>query len=234
MMAPATTGRRTENLALFYQEVLTAIVRLRGDQQSLPDPAAFRHHTREALKTAARQALAAGYDTDDVKRATFAAVAFLDEAILNSKNPIFADWLKKPLQEEFFGTHVAGDAFYQNLEELLGRIDSPDLADLLEVYQLCLLLGFVGRYSASLGEVKRMKDLAAEKVERIRGGFGLLTPASVPPDESAARREDPWVRRLAIASIVGVVLAVSLFVSYKIILRTSVSTLSGMAAQVGK
>src|SRR5262245_35917859 len=116
-MTSVTPSRRGENLALYYQEVLTAIVRLRGDRQSVPDPVAFRRHTRDALKAAASQALAAGYGAADVKLATFAAVAFLDEAILNSKNPIFADWLKKPLQEELFGTHVAGDLIFQNLQQ---------------------------------------------------------------------------------------------------------------------
>ncbi len=53
--------------------------------------------------------------------ATFAAVAFLDESMLNSQNPIFADWLRKPLQEELFGTHIAGETFFQNLQQLLGR-----------------------------------------------------------------------------------------------------------------
>src|SRR5262249_41390064 len=234
MMAPATPIRRPENLGLIYQEVLTAIVRLRGDRQSVSDPAAFRHHTRDALKAAANQALAAGYATEDVKLATFAAVAFLDEAILNSKKPIFADWLKKPLQEELFGTHVAGGVFFQKLQQLLERTDSPDLADLLEIYQLCLLLGFVGRYSSSPGEVKRMKDLAAEKIERIRGRSGPLAPVSMLPDEGLPRREDPWVRRLAITSIAGIFLVIALFASYKIILKTPISALSDMAAQVGK
>lgn len=234
MTASSTPGYRTENLALIYQEVLTAIVRLRGNRQAVSDPNAFRHYTREALKTAARQALASGYDADDVKCTTFAAVAFLDEAILNSKNPIFADWLKKPLQEELFGTHVAGDVFFQNLEQLLGRADSIQLADLLEVYYLCLLLGFVGRYSSSLGDLKRAKDLISEKIQRIRGRLGPLASGSTLPDETLGYREDVWVRRLAIASIASLVLVVALFASYKIILKTPISNLGGIAVPVGK
>jgi len=232
--AAATTGRRAGNLALSYQEVFTTIVRLQGGPQSIQDPAAFRRHTRHALKTAVRLAVADGYDADDVKRATFAVVAFLDEVILNSKNPIFADWLEKPLQEDLFGTHVAGEVFFQNLEDLVGRTDSPDLADLLEVYQLCLLLGFAGRYSTSRGDVKQMKDLVARKMERIRGPFGPLAPLSRPPNEPVVSRKDPWVRRLAITSIAGGILVIALFMSYKLVLKTPISRLSGIAAQVGK
>src|ERR1041385_3854965 len=108
-MTPQTNTRRPDNLALIYQEAITAIERLRANTQSVSDANAFRHHTREAMKTATNQALAAGYNADDTKFATFAAVAFLDESVLNSQNPIFADWLRKPLQEELFGTHIAGE-----------------------------------------------------------------------------------------------------------------------------
>ena len=95
-MSPTAENRRPDNLALLFQDVLTAIVRLRANRQGVTDANAFRHHTREALKTAASQALAAGYTADDTRHATFAAVAFLDESVLNSQNPIFGEWLRKP------------------------------------------------------------------------------------------------------------------------------------------
>ena len=38
---------RTENLALHFQEVLTAIVRLRANRQAVSDAESFRHHIRE-------------------------------------------------------------------------------------------------------------------------------------------------------------------------------------------
>ena len=98
-MTPSVENRRPENLALHFQEVLTAIERLRGSRQGVSDANAFRHHAREALRTAAGQALAAGYTAEDVKYATYATVAFLDESVLNSRNPVFADWARKPLQD---------------------------------------------------------------------------------------------------------------------------------------
>src|SRR5581483_945218 len=105
-MTPAGNTRRPDNLALIYQEAITAIERLRANTHGISDANAFRHHTREAMKLAANQALAAGYNADDTRFATFAAVAFLDESVLNSQNPIFADWLRQPMQEELFGTHI--------------------------------------------------------------------------------------------------------------------------------
>ena len=128
-MTPSAVAHRTENLALVLQEALTAIVRLRSNRQAVSDAGSFRIHMREALKSADQEARKLGYSGDVMQLATFAVVAFLDESILNSRNPMFADWPRKPLQEELFGTHMAGEVFFQNLQKLLGQTDSPELAD---------------------------------------------------------------------------------------------------------
>jgi type VI secretion system protein ImpK len=222
-MSPSPAVRRPESLALIFQEVLTAIERLRGNRQGVTDADAFRYHTREALKAATNQGLAAGYNADDVRYATFAAVAFLDESILNSQNPIFGDWLRKPLQEELFGTHIAGETFFQNLQQLLGRNDSPDLADVLEVHHLCMLLGFCGRYSAgNRGELGQVVTMTAEKIRRIRGQFGPLSAYWMPPPEAKRLSTDPWVRKLGIIAAVCAALMILLFVAYKVVLGNGV------------
>jgi type VI secretion system protein ImpK len=221
-MTPAD-NRRPENLALLYQEVLTAIERLRANRQGVNDANAFRHHTREAIKTASGAALAAGYAADDVKLATFATVAFLDESVLNSQNPIFADWLRKPLQEELFGTHIAGEVFFQHLQQILGRNDSSDLGDLVEVYYLCLVLGFYGRYSAGdRGELEQIKGACAQKLRRIRGAFQGLSPSWMLPPDKLRVAGDPWVKKLGIIAGVSAGLMVVLFIIYKLVLNSGV------------
>ena len=139
--AAGTPSTRTDNLALIFQEVLTAIVRLRSNRQELSDAESFRYYMREAIKSAIQEARNhGGYNADDIKMATLALTGFLDESVLNLRNPMFADWPRKPLQEELFGIHMAGEIFFRNLEQLMGRNDSADLADLLEVHYLCQLL----------------------------------------------------------------------------------------------
>lgn len=232
-MTPTTGAApaRTDNLALIFQEVFTAIERLRSGRQQLSDAESFRYHMREAIKTAAQDARnRAGYTSDDIRMATLAVVGFLDESILNLRNPIFADWPRKPLQEELFGIHMAGEVFFQNLEQLLGRNDSPDLADLLEVYYLCLLLGYTGRYSGSrTGELQAMMVATADKIRRIRGPYGPLSPSWIPPSEAAPNPGDPWVKRLLIAAVVCVVLTVILFITFKVSLGSGASDLGTIA-----
>ena len=224
---------RAENLALIFQEVLTAVVRLRANRQAVSDAESFRHHIREALKMGTADAQRAGYPMDDVKLAAFAVVAFLDESILNSQNPLFADWPRKPLQEELFGVHVAGETFFQNLQQLLSRNDSPEVADLLEVYYLCLLLGYGGRYSiGGRGELKSMMDATAAKIRRIRGAFTGLSPAWAPPTEQVrAAGQDPWIRKLSYAAIGCFALALLLFVIFKFSLSSGISTVRDIALQ---
>jgi type VI secretion system protein ImpK len=213
------------------QEVLTAIVRLRSNRQAVSDANSFRIHMREALKLADQEARKRGYNSDAIQLAVFAVVAFLDESILNSRNPLFADWPRKPLQEELFGTHMAGEVFFQNLQKLLGQTDSQELADLLEVYYLCVLLGFGGRYSmGNKGDLRSIMEAVGEKIRRVRGYSPDLSPAWMLPKEAARLTSgDPWVRRLGIAAIGCVALALLLFVIFKFSLGSGISDLRALA-----
>src|ERR1035441_1866257 len=94
---PAEAAGRA-NLALIYQEILTAITRFRSNRQAVADAGSFRNQIKAAIGAAESEATRKGYAPDDVRLATFAVVAFLDESILNSNNPIFADWPRMPLQ----------------------------------------------------------------------------------------------------------------------------------------
>jgi type VI secretion system protein ImpK len=223
--------RRHENLALAFQEVLVGSERLRSGRVSIADPAAFRQQVIEALKVADHQARSQGYAAEDIKLAMFAVVAFVDESVLNLRLPVFADWPRRPLQEELFGHHIAGEIFFKNLQELLSKNESQDLADLLEVYLLCLLLGFSGRYSVEgRGSLRAVKDATAEKIQRIRGGLRPFSPAWALPSEALqAPGTDPLVRKLTIAAASCLALALILFIAYKTILGSGVSAVSGLA-----
>lgn len=231
--SPGIASARPDNLALLFQEALTAIVRLRSNRQSLTDAESFRYHMREALKSAAQEARnKAGYASEDIKMAMLAVVGFLDESVLNTRNPIFADWPRKPLQEELFGTHMAGEVFFQNLEQLMGRNDSADLADVLEVHYLCLLLGYTGRYSGSRGgELQAIMGSLGERIRRIRGPQGDLSPAWAPGREAARVTRDAWVRRLLIGAIAAVVLTLLLFIGFKMSLSSGVGDIQSIASQ---
>ncbi|MGH6878205.1 MAG: DotU family type IV/VI secretion system protein [Rhizomicrobium sp.] len=221
----------SNNLAIVFQEVLTVVERLRANRQQVGNAAAFRAQIRNSLGTAEQEALRRGYTQEDVRVATFAVVAFLDESILNSRAPVFADWARKPLQEEVFGVHVAGEIFFNNLDRLLGRQDSEALADLLEVYQLCLLLGFRGRYGASASaEIRSYIEKIGEKIRRVRKP--VTPPWQIAPEVVLAHR-DRWIPALRWLAIGCAIVAIILFVAFKFSLSSSAGELQAIAARVG-
>jgi type VI secretion system protein ImpK len=223
---------RGENLALLFQELFTAVVRLRSGRQEITSAEKFRNQVLQAIRVVEQQARNRGYTDEDVRLAVFAVVAFLDESILNLRQPVFADWVRKPLQEELFGRHVAGEVFFENLQQLLGRRDSAETADLLEVYYLCLLLGYLGRYSiTSKAELRALMELADEKIRRIRKLGPELSPRWRLPETSfQPAAADPWLRRLSFAAGGLAALALALFAVYRSLLSSGAAALAEIAA----
>ena len=220
-------------LALSLQEAFTAVSRLRANRQVAADAESFRTRIKQVLAAAEQEARQAGYATDDVRFALFAVIAFLDETVLNSGQPMFAEWPRRTLQEEVFGVHMAGELFFQYLQQLLGRQDSEDLADVLEVYELCLLLGFKGRYSVTRGgELQMLAAQTSEKIDRVHGGVGELSPRWRPYADEIGRPSDRWLPRLTIAAAATVVLAVALFVGFALALRSGTSDLAALTSQL--
>jgi type VI secretion system protein ImpK len=226
----ATIEHRQGKLALALQEAFTAAVRLRSNRQVASDEASFRAHIKHLLAQADQEARRAGYDGELVKLAVYAYTVFLDESVLNSPQTMFAEWPNKPLQEEVFGDHRGGEVFFQYLNGLMGRQDSQDLADLLEVYLLALLLGFEGRFSvAGKGELGGLTQAVSDKIKRIRGGYGELSPQWAPPaDEAVPEFRDPWIRRLGIIGAGMLTIAVLLFLIYHFALNSGIKNLQAL------
>jgi type VI secretion system protein ImpK len=226
--------RRGWNLALAFQEVFTAVVRLRFRRQDVPDAEAFRAHMKQALRAAEQDATSRGYTADDVNRATFAIVAFLDESVLGLHNPAFADWPRLPLQAELFGHQLAGEVVFQELQKVLGRPDSAEVADLLEVFQLCLLLGFRGKYAAGgRGDLTSIMAAIKQKIDRVRGPSPLSPRGAIPAEAVRMASSDPWIRKLSWGAAIALVATIVLFVIFKVALNSGISDLSTLAAQLG-
>jgi len=229
----ATTGSRPGELALALQEPFTVAVRLRANRQVAADAASFRAHVKTLLTSADRDARARGYPADTVKLAIYAYIAFLDETVLNSSQPMFSEWARQPLQEEVFGEHMAGENFFHYVGDLLGRQDSAELADILEIYQLCLLLGYRGKYSTDPGSLQGLVLSVQQKITRIRGTRpGFPSAWLLPANEVVAPSADPWARRLGLIAGVTAGVALVLFVLFKILLTLNANGVRDLAASL--
>jgi type VI secretion system protein ImpK len=225
--------QRGWNLALTFQEVLTAIVRVRFGRQAVQNADAFRAHIKDSLRRAAQEAIEFGYAQEDVQLALYAVVAFIDESILNSGQPVFADWPRQPLQEELFGGHVAGESFFDNLQRVMARTDFIRAADLLEVFYLCLLLGYKGRYAVSGGDLRGIMAAVWDKIQRIRGVSPALSPRwTLPADVVLSAQPDAWAKRLQWVAIGCLALVLLLFGAFKFSLMSGAGDLHALASQL--
>ncbi|HEV2136459.1 MAG TPA: DotU family type IV/VI secretion system protein [Terracidiphilus sp.] len=224
---------RVNSLSLCFQEVLTAILRVRFQRQQVQDAESFRAQMRRSLQSAMQDARSAGYTSETVQMGVFATVAFLDESVLNLQSPVFGDWARRPLQEELFGGHLAGEAFFRNLQQLLAAQDSVEVADALELHCLCLQMGYRGRYAlGDSGEMHQVLRQARAKIERIRGAARLSPPIAA-PEVPPARARDPWTRTLLITACILAGLTVVGFGGYELMLGSGVSQVqtSGLIAK---
>lgn len=234
--------RRTHSMASCYENALTIVLRLSSVQQStVANSSDFRASIRAALRAAMEQARSFGYSSDANQLAVFAVVALLDESVLKLQSPAFADWAQRPLQEEMFGHNRAGEVFFDNLRTLLARQDSEETADCLEVYCLCMLLGFRGQYALTTGagypagqapgwatpradgEIHALVRQGREKIERIRGPLTFLADPAPPPEGKQAAAVDRWSRGLGIAALVLLLIALLAYVAFWFQLRTGAS-----------
>ncbi len=233
--APASGGSyRRGSLAIAFQEVFTVSIRVRAKRQAAADAESFRAHVKNLLAAADRDARQAGYDPEYVKLAVYASIALLDESVLNSSQPMFASWPRQSLQEEVFGDHIAGENFFAHLQDLMARQDSEDLADVLEVFHLCLLLGFRGRYAFSAdGGTDRIAEGVHQKIRRIRGHGGPLAPWwALPANEVMPTTRDRWVPRLAGIAVGSFLFSLVLYFVYRIMLNGGIGDLQTLASQL--
>lgn len=231
--ANASPHPRRGMLALSLQEPFTTIARLRANRQVAADAESFRIRFKQVLAAAEQEARQAGYGAEDIRLALFAVIALLDETVLNSGQPMFAEWPRRPLQQDVFGVFMAGETFFQYLQQLLGRQDSEDLADVLEVYELCLLLGYKGRYSATQGaELQVIAAQVSEKIERVHGRAGELSPHWRPEQAEIGRPRDLWVPRLIGAAAAAAIIMVVLYVGFAISLHSGKSDLVDLTTRL--
>lgn len=146
------------------------------------DQAGFAEHMTQFLTDVDRHAKQLGVHVDDVHAAKYAFCAAVDEIILRSQYEIREAWETRPLQLRLFGDQLAGEHFFQRLEDLRARGSAHLQA--LEVFHMCLLLGFQGRYALD-GEDKLnfMCATLGNEIARMRGKSRGFAPHAERPDQ---------------------------------------------------
>ena len=205
-MLPTT---RNDSLTTLFSDLLT----LGAMSPSVIDvghPPKFREHVLEMFQRAEQEGQQSGIPKDTLRTAKFAVAAFVDEMILNSVWPQKEEWAFRTLQYEFFNTQEAGVEFFQQLHAI--RRSVPLNADLLELFYLCLTLGFEGQFT--LGGREKRKALISEIAYdlQLKQTFQTLSPHAERPDNLAViqkRDLTPWV--VAVTSVVLIGICYTIF-----------------------
>jgi type VI secretion system protein ImpK len=119
-----------------------------------------------------------------VTAAKYAFCAAVDEIILGSDYAIREAWETRPLQLRLFGDQLAGEHFFQRLEDL--RAKGSAHLQALEVYHLCLLLGFQGRFALDgRDKLNYLTARLGDEIARMRGKSRAFAPHAERPDQVA-------------------------------------------------
>lgn len=166
---------------------------------------AFREQVRAQLDAVEQGARRLQLPAGDAADARFAFCALLDEVVLVSKLDIREEWACRPMQLELFGEHRAGERFFERLECL--RREGADRLGLLEVFHMCLLLGFRGRYV--LEGPEKLDYLTArlgDEIVHLQGRRAAFAPHWAAPDRPTHKLQ----REVPLWAMAGVFAALAL------------------------
>jgi type VI secretion system protein ImpK len=174
------------------------------ETKDLGSPDHLRTRLHHLFHVAEEQSKTNGISSDAFANARYGVTAYIDEMIINSRWSYREQWASRPLQYDFFAEYVAGEGFFKRLEAI--RRAFPVQADLLELYALCMILGFEGQYRLHDHDKLRglIEDVTRE-VQAKRGDAPGLSPRGKRPEElmELVKRDLPvWVVLVTSAGIV--------------------------------
>jgi type VI secretion system protein ImpK len=173
------------------------------------DAAHFSTQVLQLLDHFERNARRLNVSAEDVYAAKYAFCAAVDEAVLASEMAIRHTWEQAPLQLTLFGDQLAGEHFFTELDEVRRR-GEPSVQT-LEVFYMCLLTGFQGKYM--LESKEKLNYLVAtldKEIAHLKGKRAPFAPHWKSPDNVVhlIKSEVPmWVVMAAFAGIGGAIFA---------------------------
>lgn len=184
----AGTGRRrarqSSDLVSLAAPVLELVLKL---QAGIVAPSNdLRKTVAQLLSEMEKRATVLRHSERQVRDVKFALAAFVDETVLTANFPLKDEWEKHPLQLEYFGEHLAGVKFFEKLDELIKHIQTE--ADVVEVYYVCMLLGFKGKYKVYMEE--QLKDVVRSTADQLRS-VGRLQEGDLSPHWRVLDRQEP-------------------------------------------
>jgi len=144
-------------------EILVTAVQLTSDSSAVAG-SDLRQRLVSSLDRMVSDGRRLGIADADLSEARYALVAFIDEQIMRSDWSGRADWMARPLQLDLYRENTAGENFFVRLRSLLRAGDRPVA---VELYYLCLVLGFQGAYRDG-GEPQAVEKFTRASRDQLR------------------------------------------------------------------
>jgi type VI secretion system protein ImpK len=229
MQGAVTAATEKPGLKDLVQDFISMALIVRKGRQ-VTSVTAFEASVDNFFSNLEREARSANYSVEQVKDTQYALCAFLDESVLRSgDNELRRHFELQPLQFRYFGVHLAGEGFFEKIDSL--RSDVKKNLDVLEVYHLCLALGFEGKFS--LGQKDQLRYLAntlGQDIARYKKTPKALSPDWALPDQVSQmlRHEVPVWLYLALIALV----CVGVYLTLDWLLGKDVAALSEQISQL--
>ena len=147
--------------------LLAIITQLRGSAQH-PDPAGLREDLARAVATFEQAAGAAGASHESIIAARYLLCTFIDETAASTPWGGQGSWASDTLLVRFHNETWGGEKSFLLLSRLS---ESPEKnRHLLELFYLCLALGFEGRYRVLPNGRAQLEQLRERLFQMIRQG----------------------------------------------------------------
>jgi type VI secretion system protein ImpK len=179
-------------------DLFLIVIRMR-ESEDLGDPSALRKLIMYYIDLFRRNCTTAGIAQEASADALYAIVALIDETVLSAGGACRDYWFGRPLQLDYFGDNIAGEEFYKRLQKLMAQAEKQK--DALEVYYLCLSLGFEGRYkildpqerSAIVDETGRKIRRAKIRISSALSPHGNRHDGGTAPKKAGAGHFPLWM-----------------------------------------
>jgi type VI secretion system protein ImpK len=157
-----------------------------AEARDLPAPDVLKRRIAMLLEDMEKRALEYNLPKRDIDDVKYAIVAFIDEQIFRAPWGGRQEWMLEPLQFVYFGENTAGEGFFQRLAQLE---QEPQRLHVLQVYYLCLSLGFQGKYAVRGGEgLALVMERLANLLGRGLPNADILSPHGNPLEGSRGRQ----------------------------------------------
>lgn len=198
-----------------------------------PDPAGLRDHIARQIALFEQKARGHGLDPESILAARYTLCTFLDEIVLSTPWGSESSWSSQSLLATFHKETWGGEKFFQILDRMMQ--DPVGRIDLLELMNICLLLGFKGKFSVMEQGASKLIEIQDRLYQTIRVQRGDIERDLSPHWRGMQTRGNVLVRYVplwVVGALAGVLLLVT-YAGFRFILESSSSPVYEMLDEAG-